>query len=388
MRGNKLFRFIDFYIGILLSFILYFINNLFFRKQNIIKDKFTNILIIKLSALGDTILLIPILRTLKENYPDSKISFICTTININAIKNCSYIDKLILFDISGSIKNPIKIINFIFRLYKEKYELVIDFDQWLRISSIISFLSGAKIRIGFNTEGQYKHLLFTNTIKHNRQAHEIDCFFDLIRPLKINITNKNLEFNIPETGKLDVETILDEYNINPNDFIILICPGVPEHGWQRQWPIENYAELCNSIKKKYKCKILAVDTNKFNLQKISELTSGTVIPLFDLSFITLAGIISKSNLVICNNSGIMHLASAIGTTVIALHGPTDYRKWGPYGKNHNIIKSNCECSPCLYLGFEYKCNTRKCMESITVKEVLTAIDNLIYKFNYSNIIKI
>jgi len=69
----------------------------------------------------------------------------------------------------------------------------------------------------------------------------------------------------------------------------------------------------------------------------------------------------------------MHLAAASGTKVIALHGPTNSIKWGPYGEKHITINSSTDCSPCLYLGFEYKCHSNKCMQAITAEDVFDLV---------------
>ena len=129
-------------------------------------------------------------------------------------------------------------------------------------------------------------------------------------------------------------------------------------------------------------KIFVTDIVYSNIRKIIELTNGKVFPLYGLSLKTLAGFIAKSDIFISNDTGLMHLSTAVGTTVIGLYGPTDPEKWGPCGENNVVIKSKLFCSPCIYLGFEYKCRTRKCMESIIVNDVMSAVDDLICGSNY------
>ncbi len=90
-------------------------------------------------------------------------------------------------------------------------------------------------------------------------------------------------------------------------------------------------------------------------------------------------LIKSSRLVISVNTGIMHLASVLRCNLIALHGPTDPRRWGPLNENSRSIKSNYPEAPCLNLGFEYKCNDRtgECMKRITPEMVISEIEKMI-----------
>ena len=91
------------------------------------------------------------------------------------------------------------------------------------------------------------------------------------------------------------------------------------------------------------------------------------------SLLTLAEIYKRARAVITTDSGPMHLAAAVGTPVIALFGPTDPARTGPYGTGHSIIRADLPCSPCLLK----KCPTKKCMEEITSEQVFTAVESMI-----------
>ena len=90
----------------------------------------------------------------------------------------------------------------------------------------------------------------------------------------------------------------------------------------------------------------------------------------------LFSLVSRCMLVICGNTGILHIAAALNKRTIAIHGPTDPAKWGPWGEGHIIIRKDLPCGPCSYLGFEYGCDKRTCLELISVGEVKEAIDLL------------
>ncbi len=376
MRGNKLIKYIDLIFGIpVLIFLSLF--KIFETKKDV--GKINKILIIKLSALGDTILLIPVIRTLKENYSESKISVVLTEINKSVAERCDYIENIFEFKPEEFIKNPLKLLKFIEKIRKEKFDLVIDADQWLRISALLCFFSKAKIRIGFKTKGQFKHYTFNNVVEHKKNIHEIECFFDLIKPLKVKIRDKSLEFKIKNDEIKKAKDLLESIGIKKNEKFIIIHSEVPQHAFQRQWPIKNFVKLIEKIIKKYNIKILITGTKRTSsfIRLISSDIKENVKYILDTDIGVLSAIISKSTLVVCNNTGLMHLTCAVGVPVIALHGPTDPLKWGPIGENSVVIKSKLSCSPCLYLGFEYGCKTNNCMKSIAVEEVLKYVDKVL-----------
>ncbi|MCX7956391.1 MAG: glycosyltransferase family 9 protein, partial [Endomicrobia bacterium] len=91
----------------------------------------------------------------------------------------------------------------------------------------------------------------------------------------------------------------------------------------------------------------------------------------------LISLVSMAKFIICGNTGVLHIAAAVNTSTIAIHGPTDPVKWGPWGKGHIIIKNNLKCAPCSYLGFEYGCKERKCLNCISTEEVKFSIDKIL-----------
>ncbi|OGS21275.1 MAG: hypothetical protein A2252_08395 [Elusimicrobia bacterium RIFOXYA2_FULL_39_19] len=379
MRGNKLFNILDYYAGIPLIFAIGLVKHL----HSIPKpQKPQTILITKLSALGDTVLLIPALRELKKAFPSSKINFIVTSINKEIAQKCPYVDNVIEFKVSRAVKNPLYLLNFILQLRKLNPDVAIDADQWLRVSAILSFLSGAKKLIGFNTQAQHKHFLFTHTVPHIKKRHEIECFLDLIRQLDIKATDNSLEYWINTDEDKQAIDILKSFGVQENDKYLVIHPEVPLHREQKQWPEEKFAELIEKLADTKKIKILITGTtpnnslkNRLKNMDYQKLTRVVFMP--KLSIGVYASVLKHSKLLLCNNTGIMHLACALNIPVIGLHGSISTEKWGPVGQKSITIKADIDCSPCIYLGFEYNCNENKCMNSINTSEVLNNINSIL-----------
>jgi ADP-heptose:LPS heptosyltransferase len=381
-RGNTIFKFVDRYAGIpLCAFFL------LFKRSGALpapeKNKIKKILIIKLSAMGDTILLFPAVRALKENFPEARISMIATSINFEAASNCPHLDEVILFDPQSIFKNPAGFVKFLKKLSDTHFDVTIDADQWMRISALLSFASSSKISIGFRTPKQFKHFLFTNVVQHAADRHESECFLDLVRTLGVKNCDPVPEFLICSEAKTYAESYLEKLGITKDDKFVILHADVPMHAEQRQWPLSSFLELAIRIIDEKNARVLFTGTESREriLKEISclpkdknELLKQKAYFVEKMSLQNIAGIIQKSLFVVCNNTGFMHLASAVKVPVIGLHGPTNSLKWGPCGPGSKSVKSNLSCSPCLYLGFEYKCRDNKCMRAIEVKSVLRMFD--------------
>ncbi|MDD5492281.1 MAG: glycosyltransferase family 9 protein [bacterium] len=374
MRGNKLFKFIDNYVGKTLLFIF---GRMFRQKIQLASIRYQpeRILLIKLSAMGDTILMTPAIRNLRQAYPKAVIKMIVTKVNQEVLADCPYLDGLILLDLERLVKKPWLSWRFIRSLRREYFDLAIDFDQWLRISPLLAFLSGAEQRIGFQTPNQHRDQTYTKRVVHDPDKHEVECFLDLLRVLDIQINAKDPELWVQRSTVIQVNKKLVDWGLIKGETMIGIHPGCGRHGFPRQWPAQNYIELINILQKEQRGNIVLTGgfQEKALVAGIAAKLDIEPVVAVDLDLAETIALIKKFKVLICGNTGVMHIATAVKTPVVALHGPTDPRKWGPWGENHTILTAHKDCSPCLYLGFEYACHDYQCMNSISVSEVYQAL---------------
>lgn len=372
-RGNDAYKALDRYLGIPLVWLL----GLFTKKHTRISESPSEILVIKLSAMGDSILLIPAVRALRAKFAEARITVLCTDINSAIFKGCPYINSVIMVSVKKLATNPLSI----FKLHgKTKYDIAVDFDQWVRLSALLSFFSGAKARLGFKTEGQFRHYSYTDCVEHLKTQHEITAFLSVLRLAGIENADEKLEFHIDELAEKNAFTLLESLDIGKFTSFVVLHPETPAHGQQRHWPAANYIELAKAMIRKHRVKVLITGTKNeesSNIRIVASIGEGAVL-LPSAGIATVAAVIAKARAVVCGNTGIMHLACALDVPVVALHGPTDPRKWGPRCDKYQVVKSKLDCSPCLYLGFEYKCASNRCMKSITVEEVQNALDRVAF----------
>ena len=340
-----------------------------------------NILIVKLSAIGDVIHTLPSLAALRRLYPDAHITWVVEEAAADLVKNHPYLDVVLISrrkswskDIQeGKILKPLfDVCSLIKELRRRRYDLVIDFHGLFK-SSIIVFLSKGKRKLGYDSLQELSGLFLNEKISEDMNKHAVDRYLDFPRYLGAKI--ENVEFILPQNNNAEekVRLLMSKYKLDDKKFIAIN----PVAYWKTKlWDNEKFAGLADLIKEKLNLKVVFTGSEKESIEGItSRMTTEGINLGAKTSLLDLIYLYKKARMVITTDSGPMHLAAAVGTPVIALFGPTDPARTGPYGKEHVIITAGLPCSPC----FLKKCSTRKCMRDISPDEVLTAIEEKLMK---------
>lgn len=365
-------RKLDFLLGVPLIWGLKFFSNN--KVSNPVDPK--KILVIKLAAAGDTVLMVPALRALRKNYPNAQIDWWVSPINAEIAQTNPFVDKFWVFAVTGIFR----VVRIVLTLRKNNYDLVIDFEQWARGTAIVSFLIGAKYRVGFVTPGQYRDALYSKSIEKSTENHEVVEFLRLIPGADLQSLDKKLELWETEAGISQVNEVLSENNVDKSKLKILIHPGCGSDGGPREWPLVNYAVLGHWLLQKYGAQIFltAGPEEVFKSQNLKKLLNGRALDLGGrLSWNGTISLLKKMDLVLSGNTGVMHIAAALAKPQIALHGPTNPKLWGPLNAKAHIIQSDCPSCPSLVLGFEYHDKYQNCMKRIEVDTLKKAVSALI-----------
>lgn len=378
MQSNRLQKFFDRYVGIPISILLSvttFLNRKVKSSSRNEADTPKKILFIQLSALGDTILAIPTIRALRQNFPQAELSVLTSPTNLSYLDRCPYIDRRILF------RYPLH--QLIRMLRRERFDWVIDLEHWSRFSAILAYATGALRRIGFSAAHQHRHYLFTDIISHVSGKHEVLNYLNIAHELGCSTENTELAVWIGEAEREWCQNLLVHEQIDSSDLLIVLHPEAGRRGEpRRRWPQERYVDLADALVERYGARIVltgAPDEVEVS-EWIAERTECETVCLAGQTQINqLAALFTRANLVISGNCGPMHLAAAAGTPVVAIHGPTNSAQWGPWTDKTICLTATVPCSPCLNLGFEYACQalpdgTSPCMRTIAVSEVLQACE--------------
>lgn len=375
MQRKAIYRYIDRYAGIPL---LVFLSLLFKREKRLPIENLKEILIIKFAAIGDVILMVPMLRLLKRYYPEAKITFLCSDINYGMVKRVKYVDEIINYNIHSAISNPRKFIKFLSVIRKGTFDLVIDAEQWSRINAILTVFLKKKYTIGFKFEKQYKHSYYDAISIHSKEQHEVENFLSLLNIIGITAKEgeKYLEFDLKDEDLNFAEEYWKENRLE-GKYVVCMQPGSGVNGYAREWKDEYYAALGKKLVSEFENVRILLTGLKSDFERCE-----LIVNAIGENARNIAGknnmdrdlaVVKKSNLMICGNTGILHLAASVGTKTIGLHGPNNSVLWGAYDKNAVVVQSDIYCSPCLYLGHDFGCKKPVCMDRISVEDVYQKI---------------
>ena len=343
------------------------------------------ILVIQLWGIGETVLTLPAIEALRLKYPQSRIEILTTSRN----KDVYFENKNINDTIQAKL-NPFSIIWFILKNFR-KYELAIDMEEYLNISSIITFFA-SKFSVGFSHESRSK--LYTVKVAYNDKQHAALTFLDLIKAIGTQYELKKLPgLNFSSKDKKFVDNFLKKNKIKKGDFLACVAPGAAESAKSRMWPHERYAELCDEMLARHNIKIIFAGTQNESelideiIKKI-EHKERAINSAGKVSLIQLFYLVSKCRIFIGNDSGPMHIAAAQGVKTLGLFGPNLPQRFGPFGEgNVGLYKGyNCEFSPCVnvHKGQVPDClyprnsnDYQKCMKNINMNDVVKEVEKMI-----------
>ena len=373
MQSNRLQQYLDRYLGIPLNLLLSL-----FPKHAPIPDTPKKILFIQLSALGDTILAIPTIRAVRHAFPNAEFTVLASPTNLNYLAHCPYIDKRIPFRTPGS--------HLFAQLKHEGFDWAIDLEHWPRLSALLAYVSGAPMRIGFRTQGQSRHSLFTTSVTHTAGRHEVRNFLDIATRLGCPTLEFGLEVWHCDEDQTWVHQTLAQEGISRDVPLFVLHPEAGRRSEpRRRWPLERYVVLADALVERYSAQIVLTGApgEAAVSQEIAEQMKHQAVVLAGKTDVNqLAALFAEATLVVSGNCGPMHLAAAAAAPVVGLHGPTNFAQWGPWSHNAGIVRAQTPCSPCLNLGFEYGCQaladgTSPCMHTIEVESVLQECDRLL-----------
>jgi ADP-heptose:LPS heptosyltransferase len=365
-------RLLDFWIGVPVISVLSLGNRRRRKRQGLLR----RILVIKLAAFGDTVLLIPTLRALREALPSARIDWLVSPVNQALARMVPYVDETILL----SSFRPASLWDLIRTLRGTRYDLVIDFEQWSRGTALLAWITGAPELLGFKTPGQHRDGLFTQTWPKRFDRHERDDFFELASSRVFLSGRRDLELWENTQGMLDLQTHVPSLGHAPSrERCILLHPGCGRDGTPREWPLDKYAQLGLWLQHRFPAR-LYISGGPDEKDKAGRLASAipeSVNVSARLSWAGMIALVKRMNLVISGNTGVMHVAAAWGIPQVALHGPTDANLWGPLNHSARVLKSPCPECPTLKLGFEYHRRDSSCMDRISLEAVCQTCASLL-----------
>jgi lipopolysaccharide heptosyltransferase II len=324
--------------------------------KNTLNENLQKMLVIRPGGIGDAVLLIPVLRVLKEAYPRVFIDVLAEKRNGAIFSFSKDVDSVYYYDRPRDLKAVIA----------GTYDVVIDTEQWHRLSAAVARLTRAPIVLGYSTNERVR--CFTHPVSYSHDDSEMESFFNLVKPLLGNNSMPvTIPFlSIPSQVSKKIEPLLAPLR---NKTIIAIFPGGST--LQKRWDENNFRSVAAMlIKNGYGIVVLGGQDDSEAGRKMAEINSSILNFCGKLSLMETAALLKKVSLLISGDSGIMHISYGLGVKIVALFGPSNVKKWAPRCEDVSVIYKNLDCSPCSKFGYTPYCkHNTMCMKQITVDEV-------------------
>lgn len=335
-----------------------------------------NIIVRMPNWIGDAVMATPVLSDLRTYYKDAKITVMCQSNIASILKNDPNVDEIYIYSKpSGWIHRAVHL-EVVDQLRCGKYDLGI-----LLTNSFSSawwfFLGKVQNRIGY--QGNFRDVLLNKTVplpENIETQHLVITYKTLLSPLGIPLSNTLPKLYLEEDESQSALQMLEQLGIDPlKNVIIGINPGAA-YGSAKCWLPERFKALNKRLAEDPRVYIIYFG-DQAGVSLVDDICNGTNERVINLAGKTtirsLMALIQKCSLFLTNDSGPMHMASALGTKLVALFGSTSDVKTGPFG-NNKIIHKHVECSPC----YKRECPIDfRCMTKISVEEVYQEIQKLL-----------
>lgn len=347
------------------------------RQKTEDRKDFKRILVVRTDRIGDVLLSTPVIKALRDKYPHAFIAMMVSPYAKEIVEGNPYLDKVIILAKDSEHKNWRGFLSLVRELKRMKFDLALILHPTNRVH-LLTFLSAIPKRVGYDRKLGF---LLTDKIRHTKQLgekHELDYSLDLLRYLGIEVKERNLFIPLrPEAGKW-VEELFREEGIASTDKLLALNPAASCPS--KIWPAERFAQAADKLAQKYGFKILVIagpkDLRLADLL-IKNLHSRVLNLAGKTSVAQLASLLKRCSLFISNDSGPLHIASAVGTPVISIFGRNQAglspKRWGPVGVRDKILH-RAVCIECL----AHNCQKQfACLKAISVEDVVSAADAIL-----------
>ncbi len=349
------------------------------------------LLIVAPNWLGDAVLALPAIACVREKFSAARITVLGLPHICELFKESPYVDNRMQY--SDTMMSTVR------EIKKEKFDLAILLPNSFR-TALIVHLARIPLRCGYSRDG--RGFMLNMAIKVDARTKELsqtEYYMNIVNyvtppfskgEISSHLFNEGIIFSPLEKGgkggfewlhisqeeTQHANKILQNYNIPSGSLIIGINPGAA-YGSAKRWYPERFAQVSSALVKKHNASVMIFGSQKESVIA-EEIESLSTVPVINMAGKTsireLMALIKQCAVFITNDSGPMHIAAALKVPVVAIFGSTDPGKTGPMGNRNIVIRKNAECSPC----FERTCPTDlKCMDMITVEDVMAGVDRII-----------
>jgi ADP-heptose:LPS heptosyltransferase len=351
------------------------------------------ILVVKLADLGDLLTVTPALRALRLSLPDARIDALVTPGSASLLAGSDAVDRVIrfnkfAFDSPGQALHALPLaLQLGRRLRTAGYDTLVLLHHLTTAFgtakyAALTLASGARIRAGLDN-GRGRFLTHRAPDLGFGERHEVDYWLSVVATLGASNPRPRLELPIPPDADQAAAKRWGELGLTDQRAAV-IHPGSGAFSLARRWSPERFAAVADRLAAEQGMRILvlagpAPGERELAREVVDQMTQPATILDGVPSVQELAALLRRASLFVGNDSGVMHLASAVETPVVAIFGPTNHRAWGPYPPDqprNGVVHEPLACSPCIHRGHSFGtpagCPARTCLQIVEPGMVVDA----------------
>lgn len=335
-------------------------------------DTYRRILISRMKFIGDVVLTTPVIRSLRDAFPDAYIAYMADTHAASLLEQNPHLNEIIPFDFARPTWREQPRVAAL--LWRRHFDLAIDLFGNPR-SALLTFLTGARTRVGLDRPGRGR--LFTVRV-HDTPGFKTAVGFHMqfLHAIGVPQTSDRTEIFLTDGERAMGRRLLD--GVGPGSgAVVALHPGAT---WPaKKWLPEGFAAVARRLRERQGMHVvLTGGPNDAGVLRRVQEAAGVALPVFaNLPLRQLAALLSQCSVCVANDSGPMHIAAAVGTPTLGIFGPGEENIWFPYSQNegHIALRHDVACHPC-HLDF---CNREgavfmECMAGLTAELVLEAVE--------------
>jgi heptosyltransferase-2 len=318
--------------------------------RTIKRSEIKTILIRATNWVGDGVMTLPALEAVRECFPKSTLVVLARPWVVPLFENHPMIDKVMsLGKSSGYLRNAAAILKTVLQIRKGSFDLAILFQNAFE-AALIAYLGGVKHRVGYDTD--HRRFLLSHPVVRDKDKihkHQVEYYLSLVRTMGCDTKVKNPQLFASGDHREKMCSLLSEKGVGRSDFVLGLGPGAV-YGPAKRWPAERFAAIGDMAVERWGARIIILGSNKE--KDICTRVSGTMNqPCIDLcgrvSLGEAVALVGRCNLFLSNDSGLMHIASALNIPLVAIFGSTDPFATGPRGAEARVVRHQVDCAPCM-----------------------------------------
>ena len=356
------------------------------------------IVVVKLSGLGSLLVCAGVFRALRACQPQARLLVVALEGTAAAARLIPEVDEVLAISAAGSRPLLLDGVRVLRELRRRRVDVIADIEYFSKLSTVFCALAGARYRLGFRLPALWRQRLMDGGIAFREDIHFRDCVARLLQPLGLDYRNlPDCRILPAAAAEAAAEALLAGAAAEPRSGWVVVNPHATSLCVQRRWPLERFAQVADQLLQKDPGLRIVIPGTADERARAEQLRG--LIPAerrervwvlagcTDLP--TLAAVLCRSRLVLTNDTGLMHLAAAVGAPLVALFGPESPVRYAPAGGEGGrktdagvrILTGDVPCGPCLsYMNHKRApcaAEPAACMRAIPVDQVRQACEDML-----------